>query len=68
MGTSIAGKAMVTAAKLLGSTAVDLVENPDVLEQAQKEFQERMNGAIYHSLLPDDLKPPVTLNQSTEKK
>lgn len=59
MGTSIAGKAMITAAKVLASTAADLVEKPEILVKAQKEFKERMKGKVYKSLIPEGLRPPV---------
>ncbi len=43
--TSIAHKGMLTAAKILAKSAVDLIENPEILQQARNEFAEKtQNG------------------------
>lgn len=40
--TSIAHKAMLQAGKILAGTAIDLIEKPEVLEAAKKEFDAKM--------------------------
>ena len=51
-GTSIGEKGMMVAAKTLALTALDLLENPKVIQQAQLEFQEkRGDNFIYQPLL-----------------
>ena len=40
-------KGMVRAAKLLAIAAFDVMTHPEKLEAANKEFEEKMNGAVY---------------------
>ncbi len=40
-GSSIGHKAVLTAGKVIACTAIDLYENPDMLQQAKNEFAER---------------------------
>ena len=58
-GMSIGDKAMLTAARTLAATAVELVVSPEVVEKAQTEFRERMGDETYESPIPADQKPPV---------
>jgi len=57
---------IMTAAKTIGSTIVDIITHPDELAQAKKEFEERTGGGIGGSnwvppLLPKDFYPPIDL-------
>ena len=52
----IAHKGMLQAAKVIASTAVQVMENPSILEQAKAELQDRLDGKSYHSLIPDSVK------------
>jgi len=52
-------KAMLTAARTLAATAVELAVSPDVVAAARAEFEERMGGRPYVSPIPADQKPPV---------
>lgn len=56
-------KSMDTAAKVISLSAADLLCDPELLEKAQKEFNERMDGKSYKCLLPDDYDPPIHLNE-----
>jgi hypothetical protein len=47
--------------KVLGLGATDLLTSPAVLEEAKKEFRERMQGRIYSSLIPADQEPPLPI-------
>jgi hypothetical protein len=38
---------------------VDLLTSPGILEEAQKEFQEKLKGRTYSPLIPTDQKPPL---------
>ncbi|MFO7894365.1 MAG: hypothetical protein R6U63_11575, partial [Longimicrobiales bacterium] len=58
-GMSIGDRAMLTAARTLAATAVELAVSPDVVEAANAEFRERMDGETYQSPIPADQKPPV---------
>jgi aminobenzoyl-glutamate utilization protein B len=46
-GSSVGMKGMVRAAKLLAIAAFDVMTHPEKLEAANKEFEEKMNGAVY---------------------
>jgi aminobenzoyl-glutamate utilization protein B len=56
-------KSMDTAAKVIALTAADIICDGKALQEAQAEFQERMAGKTYRSLLPDDLEPPIHMNE-----
>jgi len=49
-GMSIGVKSSIAAAKVLAATAVDLLHNPEKLEEIKKEFHERTDGADFLSL------------------
>ena len=55
---------IMCAAKVIGATIVDLITDPQRLDEARAEFEERTGGAIGGSswvapLLPRDFQPPV---------
>ena len=57
---------IVTAAKTIGITIVDLLTHPGELAQAKEEFDERTGGGVGGSkwvapLLPKDFYPPIDL-------
>lgn len=57
---------MVVCAKVIGTTAVDLLTKPDLLKKAWDEFNTKTGGGIGGSkwvppLLPKDFDPPVEL-------
>jgi len=56
----LANKAALHAGKIIGSTAVDLIDHPELVKEAQDEFMRRTNGLKYVSLLPEDNRPPIT--------
>jgi aminobenzoyl-glutamate utilization protein B len=51
--TSIAHKGMFMAAKVLASAAVDLYENPDILEKAKEEWKSKTKGGYICPIEPD---------------
>ena len=57
-GMSIGHKGMIYATKALGMTMVDLFENPDLITEMRKEFNERKGDAEYKAILPEG--PPPT--------
>ncbi|MBT8307909.1 MAG: amidohydrolase, partial [Maribacter sp.] len=57
-GMSIGHKGMVHAAKALGMTAVDLFENPKLVEKIKAEFIERKGSEKYVPIVPDG-PPPI---------
>jgi aminobenzoyl-glutamate utilization protein B len=51
-GTSIGVKGMMIAAKTLAMSAIDLFENPDLIQKATAEFKTKTGGEFkYESLL-----------------
>lgn len=54
----IAHKGMLQAGKVIASTAIEAMENPVIIEQARAEWQERLDGETYSSLIPDSVEPP----------
>jgi aminobenzoyl-glutamate utilization protein B len=65
---SIGHKAMVTAAKVLAASAVELLIQPDIITAAKAEFADRVAEKSYGSLIPSDLAPPLEINRKTMEK
>ena len=57
-GMSIGHKGMAYAAKALAMTAVDLFEDPVLVEAINKEFKERKGDYKYKAMIPDG-PPPI---------
>ena len=55
----LAHKGMVFASQVLAATAVNLIEDPDLIVKAKADFDTVMKGKEYVSLIPDGLKPAV---------
>jgi len=58
---SIGHKSLVFAAKVIASTAVELIMDPKNLEEAWKEFNEKTMEKVYKAPVPDDAKPPLNM-------
>ncbi len=58
-GTEGAVRAAVVAARVLALTGVDMLTDPDLLERAWADFNEKTEGKPYESPIPVDQKPPV---------
>lgn len=60
MGKStVAHKAMLYAAKAIAATAVELLENPQLMEDAKAEHQIRCGGVKYSSPIPKEVSPAI---------
>jgi aminobenzoyl-glutamate utilization protein B len=57
-GTEIGRKGMMVAARTLALSALDLFEDPSLVQAAKASFQKRMQGRPYHSLIPEGKQPP----------
>lgn len=57
--SSIAHKGMMTAAKVMACTGAELLAKPELVEQAKADWKEELDGEIYPSPLPKDLKPEI---------
>ncbi len=55
--TGLAHKGMLVAGKVLARTAVDVLENPEIVVKAKAELREKLNGATYVSPIPPGIKP-----------
>lgn len=55
--SSIAAKGMLHAGRIMALTAERLLEKPELLDLAQAELANRLNGVKYKSLIPDGVKP-----------
>jgi aminobenzoyl-glutamate utilization protein B len=58
-GTTIGNKGMIVAAKTLAMTAVDLLTNPQLVESAKTEHQQRIPDDWEYEPLLGDRKPPL---------
>ncbi len=58
-GTSIGHKGMLVAAKVMALTAADLYQNPELLQAAKAEFEERRGEDFDYAPLLGDRDPPL---------
>jgi len=52
--TNVAHQALLTGAKIIGTSILDLFRDPSVLAEAKEEFKKRLKGVNWHSLVPED--------------
>ena len=55
--TELAHEGMLYAARIMAGTALDLLADPAILEEAKKEWKERLGGEEYHCPIPKEIKP-----------
>ncbi|MFC1556590.1 amidohydrolase [candidate division KSB1 bacterium] len=55
----IGHKGMLTAAKVMAATIIDLMTQPELLASVRSEWKEKTEGKPYKSPLPPDAVPPV---------
>ncbi len=58
-GTSAGRKGAVTAAKVIAATGVDILTQPELLQEAKAFFLKATGGKPYQSPIPVDRKPPT---------
>ncbi|HEY7156691.1 MAG TPA: amidohydrolase [Gemmataceae bacterium] len=58
IGSPIGHKGLLVAAKVLALSAVDLLQDPQALKDAQADFQERRKGREYTTKIPKGQKAP----------
>ena len=61
-GMSIGMKGMLFGSKVMAATAVKLVEDPKLVEQAKEEFNKQMNGRTYNCPIPKEIPVPQPQN------
>lgn len=57
-----AHKGLVHVAKAMAGTAIDVLHNPALLEQAKADHQARVKRTPYVCPIPDDVSPPVGMS------
>lgn len=55
--TSIAHKGMLHAGKVIAATAVEVLQNPELIDEAKVELKERLQGKEYTSPIPKGVLP-----------
>ncbi|XVU21511.1 amidohydrolase [Actinoplanes sp. CA-054009] len=58
-GAGLGHQGMLAAARYLAAAAVDLVEQPALLDGMKQEFQQRTAGLTWASMIPDGQQPPL---------
>lgn len=58
IGSTIGEKGVLYAAQVLAFTALDLMEQPELVAAAKKDFEQRMKGRAYTTLIPKGQRPP----------
>jgi aminobenzoyl-glutamate utilization protein B len=61
VGSPIGHKGMMVAAKVLALSAVDLLQDPEVLRESRADFQERMKGRQFTTVIPKGQKAPKSI-------
>jgi aminobenzoyl-glutamate utilization protein B len=64
---SAAWKGLITGAKVMAGTALDLLTKPKLLEEIKNEFASYSKDHPYKSFLPEGAKPPLDLNKKLMK-
>ncbi|MBC8530300.1 M20 family metallopeptidase [Gehongia tenuis] len=57
--TSFAHKGLLLAAKVMAASAIDLLENPDLVEKAQAEHRHQLGGSVYRCPIPEGVSPKL---------
>ena len=57
-GMSIGMKGMLYGAKVMAASAMKLVNEPKLLEEAKEEFKKQMNGRTYKCPIPKEIPVP----------
>ena len=55
--SELAHKGMLYAAKVMAGAVIDLLQSPELIDQAKEELQKRLKGNSYHSAIPDYVEP-----------
>jgi aminobenzoyl-glutamate utilization protein B len=63
MATPIAHKGAAAGAKAQAMTAIELLADPALVEQAWEYFREQTKEVQWESLIPPDVSPPIDVNR-----
>jgi len=64
-GVGLGHKSLIFAAKVMAATVLDLLMDGDLLVEAKKEHKRRLAGKVYKPPIPEDLKPPLDIWESS---
>ncbi len=62
VGSSIGKKALDLVGKVNAGSALDVLYDPKIIDDAKKELREILNGKTYVSFIPETTNAPVTIN------
>jgi aminobenzoyl-glutamate utilization protein B len=69
LATSIAHKGAMVGTKALGMSVLDyFLDAGDLMVRTKQSFREEIGDTKYHTLLPEDQKPPLDLNRHEMEK
>ncbi|MFC1561327.1 peptidase dimerization domain-containing protein, partial [Candidatus Latescibacterota bacterium] len=57
--TSAGFKGMLTAAKILAASGIEVLMDKSIVQKVREEFDEKTEGFTYKSSVPDNQKPPI---------
>ena len=57
-----AHKGMAHAAKIMGSTAIELFLNPEQIVEAKKDHEKKLDGAVFVNPIPDNVQPALPVS------
>jgi aminobenzoyl-glutamate utilization protein B len=60
-GTTIGTKALVTAAKTMAATAIDLYPDPELMQQVKDDWKKYRGTAPFQTLIPEDQQAPESV-------
>nr|WP_275984180.1 amidohydrolase [Paenibacillus hamazuiensis] len=55
--SSVAHKGLLLAGKVMAASAIEMMQNPELIEKAKAEHKQQLEGEVYVSLLPAEAKP-----------
>ena len=58
-GMSIGHKGLIFASKVMATSGIEILTDPELLKRIRDEWTKRLAGRTYKSSLPADLKPPL---------
>ncbi len=58
-GMSIGHKGLIFSTKIHAAAGLELLTKPELLQKVKDEWVERLDGRVYKSPIPKDLKPPL---------
>jgi len=66
-GVGLGHKSLIFASKVMASTVIDLMTNPDLLNEAKEEFKRRLRGRKYTPPIPPEMKPPLDIWEKSKE-